>query len=592
MRLGLCHILLGDFTAGIAQIQKALQLWGRMTIRRQTADGHSALASAYSLLGNFALAEHHIARALVCWEQLQDIWGKIDNLVSLGHIKLRQGAVHEAEVVAQEALTLARGPIHFYRGQAYALVCLGEIYLCQERYEIALEVTDEALTLARQIGDQYLIGGTLGNLAMIYLYMGDTATALMLISEVDVQSTSGDPVGYKSSIRNLVYGTIQLYRRQYTQAWSYLSESASILSKIGLKREQLQALLRLAAYHLVREETSDFIRCMEEVASIATICEGYEQLAQMEVRHLPGLLQALKTLPELERVRGTLHMELQIPVSPGVETPPVQKISPVIPAESTSSSEVQVVPHKLTILALGEPMISVYQEPVTRWRMARAMELCYYLLDCNRPMRKEAIITALWPEIDEQTTRTFYSTIYYLRQALGGESVIVAKGGTYSLRLSALYGDDVWYDIAAFENYQARARQALDEKDDIQAEAAYLAMVDLYRGDYVQPFYSDWCTLRRDELRNAYLEARHQLALIAWSQEDLDASIAHWQHMLAVDNSFEEAHYGLMRCYARQGKRGLALRQYQRCKTVLEQEFGTAPRASIQNLYQRLMGTP
>ena len=45
-----------------------------------------------------------------------------------------------------------------------------------------------------------------------------------------------------------------------------------------------------------------------------------------------------------------------------------------------------------------------------------------------------------------------------------------------------------------------------------------------------------------------------------------------------------------MRCYAQQGKRGLALRQYQRCKDILQQEFGTAPGPSIQNLYLRLMG--
>lgn len=206
-------------------------------------------------------------------------------------------------------------------------------------------------------------------------------------------------------------------------------------------------------------------------------------------------------------------------------------------------------------------------------------------------MRKEAIITALWPEVDEQTTRTFYSTIYYLRQALGGESVITAKGGAYALRLDALYGSDVWYDVAAFEEYQTRAKTASDDEDDEEARTAYLAMVDLYRGDYVQSFYCDWCTIRRDELRSAYLEALQHLALIAWRAEEIDESIAHWQQMLALDNWLEEAHYGLMRCYARQGKRGLALRQYQRCKDTLQQEFGTTPKASIQNLYQRLMGS-
>ena len=566
-------------------------MWGRHTIRRQTADGHSALASAYSLLGNFALAEHHITRALVCWDQLQDIWGKIDNLVSLGNIRLRQGAANEAETIFQEALKLARGPLRFLRGQAYALSSLGVYYQSQRCYKRALEVTEEALALARQSSDQFLVNSVVCDLAMIYLAMGDAATAMILISEVEVQTTSGKPIGYKHAIRDLIYGTIYLYQGQYELAWPYLSKSETTLSTVGLKQEHLQSLLRLAAYHLALNQIPDALRRLETALTIIPICEGYEQLALTEAHHLPILYQALKTLPELEQARTLLHLE------PAFQTasthqglPPVQEKSPPAQPASSPAVTVTVQPNKLTILALGEPIVYLHQEPVTRWRMARAMELCFYLLDCACPMRKEAIISALWPEIDERTTRTFYSTIHYLRQALGGEAVVVAKGGTYALRLDALYGREIWYDVAAFEDFQTQAKHALENDSYAEARASYLAIIDLYRGDYVQPFYSDWCARRRDELRNAYLEARHQLAQIAWRAEQFDESIVHWQQMLAVDNWLEEAHYGLMRCYARQGKRGLALRQYQRCKEILQQEFGTTPRASIQNLYQRLMG--
>jgi len=338
------------------------------------------------------------------------------------------------------------------------------------------------------------------------------------------------------------------------------------------------------------------------------MCEGYEQLAHLEIRHLPGLYQALQTRPELARARTVFHLdppglsmpvhEAQTPVTAQQSSPQIVE-APSAPPHQPQATVLMAAPafssprfaHALTILALGEPVVSLHQEPVTRWRMARAMELCFYLLNCARPMRKEAIITDLWPDMDEQTTRTFYSTIYYLRQALGGEAVIVAKGGTYALRLDSLYGTSVWYDVAAFLEAQVQAKQALEDQQDALARASYAKMVELYRGDYVQPFYSDWASMPRDELRSAYLDARQQLALIAWRAEEIDESVVHWQHMLAVDNWLEEAHYGLMRCYARQGKRGLALRQYQRCKDTLEQEFGVAPKASVQNLYQRLMGS-
>jgi two-component SAPR family response regulator len=220
--------------------------------------------------------------------------------------------------------------------------------------------------------------------------------------------------------------------------------------------------------------------------------------------------------------------------------------------------------------------------------MARAMELFFYLLDCGRPMRKEQILTALWPEMDEQTEHTLHSTIYYVRKTLG-DSCVVSQKGSYALNLAARYGDQVEYDVATFQNAYTQAKQALAQDKPAVARTALLTMIELYHGDYVEPFYSEWCRFRRDELRQAYLDARGQLAQLAWANSQFEESAQHWQQMLAVDMCQEEAHYGLMRCYLRQGKRGMALRQYQRCRDTLQQELNMPPGPAIQHLYQRLM---
>ena len=594
--LSLCNIQLGDFATGIAQLQKALQLWGRHTIRHHTAEGHSLLARTYGLLGNFTLAEHHMARAIACYDQLQNPWGKSDNLARCGELKTRQGAFSEAENLLQEALRLASSPLPYRAGQAVALGCLADFYQLQARYERALELAEEAMALAREMHYTTLIYELQCDLALIYLSMGDSATAMILISEAEVLTASGDSIGYNRARRDLIYGMIHLSQRQYQQAWPYLSESEAAFRQVGVKQVHLQALLHLAAYHLAQGQTSDTIRCLNNATTIIPICEGYEQLAQLELRRLPELTNALKIRPELAQICKLFHLTPEyLPTGSHEEANLSETAQAVLasPPMETSNLETplpKLIRYALTILALGEPAVYLHQDPVTRWRMARAMELCFYLLDCARPVRKETIITALWPEVDEQTTRTFYSTIYYLRQALGGEGIIVAKGGTYALKPDGLYGESFFYDVAAFLEAQSQAKNALEAQEDARARIGYLRMVELYRGDYLQPFYSDWSTSRRDELRQAYLEARQQLANIAWRAEEFDECIDHWQHILAIDDWLEEAHYGLMRCYTRLGKRGLALRQYQRCKDALEREFGIAPRASIQNLYQRLMG--
>jgi LuxR family maltose regulon positive regulatory protein len=258
---------------------------------------------------------------------------------------------------------------------------------------------------------------------------------------------------------------------------------------------------------------------------------------------------------------------------------------PLEPVQLTATSG----QHTLRVLALGEPVVYINDTPITRWRMARAMELFFFLLDYGRPVHKEQIIATLWPEPDDQIDQTLRSTVYYLRQALG-KPCVVYRAGTYALDLATSYPGQVWYDVAIFQERYAAAKKALAASNDTTARAAFMDMINLYRGDYVQSFYSDWGTTRREELRRAYMDARRHLALIAWHHEQIDECITQWQHLLAIDNCLEEAHYGLMRCYLRQGKRSLALRQYQRCATLLHDELAVTPGPAIQQLYRYLIG--
>jgi LuxR family transcriptional regulator, maltose regulon positive regulatory protein len=587
-RLGVCANLLGDFMTGIAQLQKALQLWGRHTIERQTAELHSALASAYSLVGNFALAEHHISRAIASWGQLHDEWGQINNVIRQGGIKQRQGVFAEAEKAFKQALTLARGPIHFLRGEAYSQVSLGELYQDQGLYEQSLKRIEDGLALAHRIKDKYLINCTLCFLAMTYLYMGDAETALLLVSDVDVQDIHTPSLSYEQAVCELAYGTILLYQQRFDDAYCHLSKVEVSLNKMGLKRELIQAILRMALCLLEQGQTNEWMQRIEEIVHLLKVQNGYKHLVFIELRHLTRLYQVVETHPAMKNLRELLDLtpERQITAPHLLATPTP---TPIMKQGQPVHPLVQITTHpKICIRALGEPSVAIEDRPITRWRMARSMELFFFLLDCERPMRKEQIITGLWSEVDEQINQTFHSTIYYLRKALDGQG-ITSQGSTYTLDLAAYFGMNVWYDVTEFQQQQARAKQALSREDDVVAREALLTMLELYQGDYVQPFYSDWCTFKRDELRRMYLDARCLLAQIAWRQERFDECALHWQHTLTIDNCLEEAHYGLMRCYLRQGKRGLALRQYQRCRDTLQREMDILPGSTVQNLYQRLM---
>lgn len=574
---GICSSLLGNLTTGVEHLQKALQLWGRNTVRFQTAEAHSALANTYNLMGNFALAEHHLSRAIACWEQLHDEKGMASNLLRMGSNKHHQGAFAEAETILMQVVKMVHERPGFEREQAYVLVNLGAVYQDQGRYNQSLQSLEGCLDLARDLKDNYLVNDCLCQLAMTYLLMGDSATALLLLSECNLPKVYDDEISYEHAVHDLTYGLVLMHQRRYNEAYKAFCTLEAALEKNGIKRELLRVKLYLASCQVARQKEAEAIHYLQEIEAILEV-HDYGQFVLARLNGYQDLSRLVKTHPALERLRVLLHIEKKAQEPKKGEAHASSTLQPV------SSPQVT-----LKIQALGEPAVFLNERLITRWRMARSMELFFYLLDCGRPMRKEQIITALWSEVDEQMNQTFHSTIHYLRKALV-DGAIVSRGGAYSLDLSAL-SNEVLYDVALFKEHYNLAKQFLASENDVQAKETLLKMVELYQGDYAQPFYSDWCTFRRDELRSMYLEARNQLAQIAWRQEEFEESAVHWQHMLAIDNCLEEAHYGLMKYYARTGRRGSALRQYQRCVETLQQELSARPGPAIQSLYQRLNGS-
>ncbi len=575
MRLGVCASLQGNFLAGITYLQQALHIWMNQPPLNQAIEVHSALANTYYLTGNFLLAQHHLNRVLGTCEQLQDIPEKINALILQGLLSQDQGLTVEAEGTFLQALALASTTPHAQRGEAYALVNLGSLSVEQEEYTQALIYCEKGLALARKFGNRSLTNAALSNLALSYLFLGDPVSALLTVEHMETQALSEATVGYERVWHNLTYGMILLLQQRYPEAAACLAEIEEALNTTDLKHGRFQAKLRLAACRIMQGQPEQAVPLLKEVTSLLTTHRTYTHLVQIELRWLPMLLPMVLDHPQLAPLRTLIDL---------IEPPQPQHEQN---SSFASSALLDVHSPRLTISAFGEPTVLLDEQPIKRWRMAHAMELFFFLLDSDHPISKEAILTALWPEYDEQTTQIFHNTIYQLRK-LFGEACVVYRPTGYSLDLVACYGERVWYDVQIFQQQRIEAEQAQILGNEGLAKEAFLKMVQLYHGDYGRPFYSEWCIFRRDDLRTAYLEARRQLAQIAWNAEAWNESIDHWRQMLRLDNCLEEAHYGLMRCYVRQGKRGSALRQYQSCQESLQEELGVQPGQAMESLYQRL----
>ena len=94
--------------------------------------------------------------------------------------------------------------------------------------------------------------------------------------------------------------------------------------------------------------------------------------------------------------------------------------------------------------------------------------------------------------------------------------------------------------------------------------------------------YADWAVLPREHLESLRQEAR--LALARNRPEGSDAALAAWQAAFEHDPACEEAAGALLRGYLRQGRRGLAVRSYERCAAALA-GLGLHTSPSLDELY-------
>jgi non-specific serine/threonine protein kinase len=109
--------------------------------------------------------------------------------------------------------------------------------------------------------------------------------------------------------------------------------------------------------------------------------------------------------------------------------------------------------------------------------------------------------------------------------------------------------------------------------------------VDLYTGDLLPgDLYEGWAEERRRELRGAYLGLLLELAGLHEERGELEAAIEALEEAVAAEPTREEAHAGLMRLHALSGRRGQALRQYERLSEALSGELDLEPGAEVREL--------
>ncbi|MDX1616322.1 MAG: BTAD domain-containing putative transcriptional regulator, partial [Candidatus Promineifilaceae bacterium] len=241
----------------------------------------------------------------------------------------------------------------------------------------------------------------------------------------------------------------------------------------------------------------------------------------------------------------------------------------------------------LDLALLGPFEASLDGQSAVSFRTTRAQALLAYLatefaLGAGQQSR-EALMELLWPGMPPDSARTnLRQNLYYLRQSIpaapaadGREAIPFLLSGRQTVAVNSDY--PLSSDVQQFSVLLAGP------------QADWAVAVALYRGEFLSDFYlpdtspfEEWAAARRAVFRRQLLDALALLTDSSVSQGKLDEGERYARRQLAIDPLRETAYRQLMTVLYRSGRRAEALRLYQECARLLEEELDAPPsRATI-----------
>jgi DNA-binding SARP family transcriptional activator len=240
------------------------------------------------------------------------------------------------------------------------------------------------------------------------------------------------------------------------------------------------------------------------------------------------------------------------------------------------------------LLLFGSPRIEsngLAMEVDTR----KALALAAYLGVTGQRASRDVLAALLWPDYD-QARAALRRTLSVLNKALG-EGALEIDRQTIGLNQHG----SIWIDVREFRQRLADCRTH-GHPDDQPCPSCIIplqAAAGLYRGDFLEGFairdspeFDDWQFFQAEGLRGELASALQRLTRLLSTQGRIDEAITYARRWLNLDPLHEPAHHTLIELYAWAGHRTAALRQYERCARILEQELGVTPLETTSQLYQ------
>lgn len=244
----------------------------------------------------------------------------------------------------------------------------------------------------------------------------------------------------------------------------------------------------------------------------------------------------------------------------------------------------------LTVSLFGNFSISGNEPSRNMFDVLKIQELfSYLLLHHDRPHPREVLADLLWATSPTQSKNYLRKALWQLQTSL--ETIGFPPHHTLLVDnncVQLVLKPDLWVDVVVFEAAYNRFRGISGCQLDILGATELGAAATLYRSDLLEGWYHEWCLYERERLQQLYLLMVDKLIAYYETHGDYEIGVSYATEIFRYDKAREQTHRSLMRLYYLAGDRTGALRQFERCQAVLNEELGVAPAARTVALFEQI----
>ncbi len=571
-RLGNIHLEQGQPTLALRHLRRALKHYSSLFDVSQMAAVHNSLGVIYTRLGDLVKANMHLGYAREGWQKAKN-WGALaSTLNNIGIIYQHQGQHDLALNTLRLGLEKAR-EVGYRRTEACILISMADVLRDLDLYDEALAAYYEGLELARQVMESYFVAYSTAGIGETYRLLGARDKAEILLKEAISQAEEKGQI-CEAALFATQLGIIEYERGRYETAMGILCSVCDRLRGIGDKDALAKAYFHLAQVSFLSKKYDLAINWLRKASGLADEL-GYEHFFVVEGRNSVLLIQYGAS----KGVGGTRFAQVMEKIRRRHDS----KRRPTL-VEASVSPRVATKPD-IEVYALGESRVLINSRPVSEaeWRSNKAKEIFFYMLCCGARQMKERITVALWPDLSPaKATSNFHINLYRARRAVF-PGIFTLEQGQYGLNSDL----NIWFDVAEYEDLLSRVGNL---PPDSEARVANLErVVELYRGPFMEDFYSEWTEMRRRELEDKYLKV---LSLLASSYADkgkYDKAITLLKKFIAIDPYQDEVYCQIMEWHLAVGDRVSALQLYKRYIDTVGSEMEFTPSSRMQELHNHIL---